>query len=972
MALLLVILTIGNVLCFYFKNSITKFLCPVDYGVGGNVKSAELCRKIAEEGIILLKNDYIEANKRALPLSEDKRKVNIFGWGATNAGFVQVGIGSGSSPIYTTNDKTNKNIKLLEAFETAGYQYNKNVINAYEKFHKSPRRTERGSLEAYRLYEPTIDYFSDELIEDAVEFSDTAIVVVSRISGENCVHDQFLTVGEIPTVQDMLYTEHGLMPTDETRTYLELTRHEEDLIDMCAENFDNVILIVNSTNTMHLNVLETDKIDAAISIGVPGECGALAIPDILWGKVSPSGKLSSTHVYNHTTEASFVNHRKQDSNIQYVEDIYIGYKWYETADAEGFWNSAYAQSKWGITKGYKDVVQFPFGYGLSYTEFEWKVKNVSIPNGGTLNKNSKISFSVTVKNTGEFSGKDVVQIYLNPPYKDGGIEKSASKLLAFFKTPELEPNEEYTETINIDLYDLASYDAYDRNGNNFCGYEIENIPGQYYQIKVMTDAHNLKNCAYNVINYRVVNGGIKFENDPVTSTSVINRFTGDTAYAGVPIDGSNVGAETVYLSRQNFEATFPRTRATTPTNTTLINQGFNFVNNSYNQTLMPITNVESNLRLYTKPDGSYATKEELDSGVGLVANEELFEQLSDYNNDEVWEAFISQMSRKELRRLIENGGFRTEAIESIGKPKAIDKDGPAGINEVALADIYGREEWTVFPGQVTLACTWNLDLAHKMGEAVAKEANDTGINGIYAPNVNLYRSAYHGRNFETYSEDAILSGKFAANVIKGAKSGGMYCYLKHFILAELGVNPYLVKTWATEQNLRENYLRPFELAVKEGEANAIMTSYNCLGATWTGASYPLLTEILRNEWGFKGTVITDYNKVYTALECRDGIRAGNDLWLNPRDYTKYPLSTNNPTDMYCAKRAAKNIIYTYVSTYTYAKKCNPDFKRNFVEQPYPWWIPVLISFDVVTVLGCTAWVVVPIVKQKIKKRKSKA
>ena len=954
MGLLCAALAVGNYFAYTFNGIITDFLCGTGtvLGAGALAESDELCRAIEEEGIVLLKNDRTYTGQPSLPLSANVDKVNVFGWGATDAGFTQVGVGSGSSPIYPS-----KSVKLLEALTKAGIEYNTEIIDAYKDFNNTPRETDRNTKNVYRLYEPSSAFYTTDMLANAQAFSSTALVVISRISGEN-------TITEVPTVQDQLYTEKGLMATDTTRTYLELTKYEEDLIEMCYDHFDNVVMIVNSSNTMHLNLLDTDLVSSAISVGVVGQSGAAVIPDILWGNKTPSGKLASTHVYDPTMEAAYANHTKQDGQIQYLEDIYVGYKWYETADAEGFWDSSYAKSKWGIENGYEDVVQYPFGFGLSYTEFDWTVSNLSIPSGRTLTKDSKISFDVTVKNVGDVPGKDVVQVYADLPYAKGGIEKSASELVAFFKTPELPADGKtvYTETVTIDLYELASYDAYDKNNNGFAGYEIENVSGKDYKIKIMTDAHTLKDCANNVISYGVPSDGIRFEEDPVTGVSVENRMTGSTAYAGVPIDGSTVGAETKYMSRSDFTGTFPTTHAKTPSNSAKIEQAFEYMNKSYDQTEMPTMGVDSKLRLFKKADGSFASKADLEGGAELVVNEALFEDLSDYESV-TWDLLINQMTASELRDIVENGGFKTQAVASIGKPKALDKDGPAGLNEVITGNYTGKEEWTAFPGEAVLACTWNVELAYQNGLSVAKEANATAINGWYAPTVNLHRSAYNGRNYEAFSEDAFLSGKFAANVIVGAKTGGVYCYLKHFVLSELGVNPVMVKTWITEQNLRENYLKPFEMAVKEGEANAIMSSFNCVGGTWSGASYACLTQILREEWGFRGSVITDYEK--TSMKCKNGVRAGNSLWLNPKATNAYPLSVSDATDMYCAKMAAKDIVYTYVSTYQYAKTHDPEFSIKIADAVAPWWIPVLIGVDVVAVAGF----LVVLLKPAKKKRK---
>ncbi len=948
--LICAILIAGNIICYTFNEVITGFLCGggSTLGTGALAESDELCREIEKEGIVLLKNGNVSAGKKSLPLSADLKKVNVFGWGATDAGFVTIGVGSGSSPIYKEHEVT-----FLGGLKEAGIEYNTEIINAYEDFYKGDldsngnyrREWDRNTAEVYRLYEPSKSWYTRTMMANAQSFSDTALIMISRISGEN-------TSGEVPTTQNRLYTENGKQATDSTRTYLDLTKYEEDLIDLCYENFSNIVLIVNSSNTMHLGDA-VDKVNSVISVGVAGQSGGAAIPQVLWGKdkdgnaVNPSGRLASTHTYEPTTDAAYANHDKASNQIQYLEDIYVGYKWYETADAEGFWDSEFAKNKWGITKGYEDVVQYPFGYGLSYTEFEWEVKNLAISNGATLSKDSKITFDVSVKNVGTMPGKDVIEVYANLPYKKGGIEKSASKLVAFFKTPELPADNKtwYTETVTVDLYELASYDCYDKNDNKFFGYEMEYVEGKDYQIKIMTDAHTLKDCATNVINYKVPTSGIKFETDPVTGVKVENRLTGDTAYAGVPIDGSTVGAETKYLTRNDFAGTFPVSHAKTPSNSTLINQAAAYLNPVYNQDTMPVTGVENNLRLFKNKDGSNPTSSQL-GGKEIEINEELAADLADYDST-TWEAFINQMTPTELDTLTD-GKFETKAIVSIGKVKILDRDGPAGINEVILGHFNGKENWTAFPGEVVIACTWNVELAYQLGLSVGKEGQNTSISGWYAPTANLYRSAYNGRNYESYSEDGFLSGKFASKQILGAKTSGMYCYMKHFVLSELGVNPLLVKTWITEQNLRENYLKPFEIAVKEGEANAIMSSFNSVGGVWAGANYATLTQILRNEWGFKGSVITDYVK--TGMTGKLGIRAGNDLWLGTSG-----LSTSDPTEMYCAKMAAKNILYTYVSTYQFAKNNDPEFTVKLADAVYPWWIPLLIGIDVVAVLGCGVW-----------------
>ena len=723
---------------------------------------------------------------------------------------------------------------------------------------------------------------------------------------------------------------------------------------------------------MHLNCLNDSKVDSAIYVGLTGQSMAAAIPEVLWGYtkdkegnktlVSPSGKVTDLYSYEPNTSPSFANHVKDNNHIQYLEDIYYGYKWYETADAEGYWDNI--DNQWG--KGYDGVVQYPFGYGLSYTDFKWEITKLSLDEGSELTKYSEISVEVAVTNIGNYPGKDVVELYVTPPYYEGGIEKAHVNLMAFAKTILLHPNQTQYLTLSFDTYDMASYDCYDKNNNGNARYELDK---GIYQVKLMTDSHNLKKCEANsltiennIIEYYVGTDGIHYNMDPSTKQIVKNRMTGDTAYSGVPIDGSTVGAETSYLSRKDNFANFPTSHAKAPTNSSMVNQAATYFNNIYDDATMPTTGVDSGLRLVTKEDGSPASEDDLNgkTGAKLVINEELFKDLANYNSA-TWDTLLDQMSLDELKNLVENSGFKIPAATSIGKPKVLDTDGPAGFNSNVLSvDNNAASQWTAYPSQTLIGCSWDQQIAYRMGLSMGVEAQATGISGWYAPGVNLHRSPYTARNFEYYSEDAVLSGKLAAEVIRGAKTNGLYCYLKHYALSEPGQNPSNLNTWVTEQNLRENYLKPFEIAVKEGESNAIMSAFNRIGGNWAGASYPCLTQILRSEWGFKGTVITDYSAggAIGGMNPRQGVRAGNDMWLNPSTTNNNPLDKTNAVDMYCARKAVKNILFTYVDTYVYAQTHDAgDDDRYSVEvgiktvtAVFEWWKPVLFTVDGISVL----------------------
>ena len=928
----------GNVVCYINSGVITNALCGNGVSFEGeNVEKAsalgdELCKEMGKEGIVLLKNGTLStSSKKSLPLDESVTKVNLFGYAATDNGFLLKGIGSGSSTI-----NPDKQVTLLQAFKNANIEYNTEIIDAYNAKNWGSRTSK-----SYELKEASRDFYTNQMLSNAKSFSDTAIIVLSRIGGEN--------MDEIPTEQTLI-TEKG-SETDNTRTYQDTTKYEDDLIRMAHENFKNVIVIVNTCNTMHLGIVDTNNVDSAIYVGLTGQSAATAIPDILWGKVSPSGRVTDTYSYEPDTAPSYANRIKNGGHIQYVEDIYIGYKWYETADKEGYWKDI----KNGYGVGYDGVVQYPFGYGLSYTSFEWEIE--SQPSIDFISKYTTFEYTINVTNTGTVKGRDVVEIYVNPPYKKGEIEKSSSNLVAFAKTAELEPGQTQKLNISFNAYDFASYDAYDKNKNGFTGYELDE--GEY-EVKFMTDAHNLKEMKNNTLKYKVDAGGITYKMDPKTKQFVKNRMTGENAYAETPIDGSTVGAEKQYLSRNDFVSTFPKVHAKTPNNN---GKGSDFINDVYDTNTMPTLGVDSGLRIVTKEDGTSASLADLKgNGTKLVANEELIADLSNYKS-ETWEKLLNQMSADELCRLVEDGGFSTQAIESIGKPKALDTDGPAGFNANVLS-VGGdaKAKWTAYPSETLIGSTWSSEIAYRMGLSMGVEAQATGMSGWYAPGVNLHRSPYTARNYEYYSEDGFISGKLAAEVIRGAKINGLYCYLKHFVLSEPGPNPRGLNTWCTEQNLRENYLKPFEIAVKEGGANAIMSAFNRVGGTWAGASYPCLTQILRTEWGFRGSVITDYSSGdgRGGMNPEQGVKAGNDFWLNPNEgNNKYKLDRTDSTMVTCARTAAKNVIFTYVDTYQYAKTHDAGDDSRYsvevgvrnVESVFAWWIPTLIAIDVVAVLA---------------------
>lgn len=887
-------LVTGNIIGVMFAPMITTYL----FGTGDRngeteeqARSDELCQKIAEEGIVLLKNQ-----DNALPL--ETKDLNVFGWSSTDQGFLLSGIGSGSSTI-----SDDKKVSLLNGLEKDGFNINQDLVKFYNDYDSSTFSFATGNSKRMNLIEPSISEYSDELIDGARNFSDTALVVISRVAGEN--------VGEIPTTQKK---SHG-QAEDKTRNYLHISKEEEQLLNMVEDNFDNVVVIINSTNAMELGFLNDANIDAALNVGVTGQSGALAIGKVLDGTVNPSGHLTDTFAYDYTKEPSFQNYIRNGNNIQYLENIYFGYKWYETADVQGYFNNE--SNEYG--DGYEAMVQYPFGYGLSYTTFKWKLINSSIKDAATIDKDAKIELTFSCTNTGDVAGKDVMEIFYTAPYIKNGIEKSAVNLIDFIKTDTIEPGEtESNLTVTLDLYNMASFDSYDKNNNGKTTWELD---AGDYQIKFMDDSHNLKKMNQNVLNFKLAST-ITYDTDPVTGTKVTDLFTGDDAYSGVPLDGSTAYKNPLpYLSRSDFNTTFPT--ASGDVISSEISKANNYTATEYEQTEMPVTDTVDGepLLLVTKENGSKATEAELkgEGNASLVYNKELLTTIGNNYNAPELDQLINQMNTTELAKLVEDSGFQTKAIESIGKPKLDEFDGPAGFNTTTQTGDKNTGTWTAFPNETLLGQTWSKAIANAMGINMAQEGQATNLSGWYAPGVNLHRTAFNARNYEYYSEDPVLSGFMAANVIEGAKANGLHCYLKHFSLSEPGVNARNLNTWLTEQNYRENYLKPFEIAVKKGGANAIMSAFNSVGGVWAGANYAQNVQILRNEWGFRGTVITDWSDGSGNMNCQMGVRAGNDMWLNPNDgHNSSKLDMSNPTNVYCAKIAAKNIVYTFANTYAYA------------------------------------------------------
>ena len=948
------ILSIANSVAFKFQGQIDLYLSKSDVTYDGQkvteslTQGKELAEEICQNGNVLLKNE----NTLPLEVADDKNNftANIFGWGASDNGFMYQG--GGSSEGGYSADK----ISLYDAFRNYGFEINETLAAKYNAL--SYRRegspdTNQHSL-YYRTYEPDESFYSDELMSEAKDFSDVAIVVLSRRATEG---------DDLPKCN---YDENG--NADNTRNYLSLSAREEIMMKKVTEHFEKVIVLINSSAPMEMGFLNNPKIGAALYIGYPGYYGTLAIPEILAGEINPSGHLTDTAAYDLKTNPTYVNSGPDATIVyggkggrykDYCEGIYSGYKWYETADDEGYWKDETRESYGTTLTGYDAVVQFPFGYGQSYTTFDWILKSVTDSEGKVVTENSTLkvddtlTFNVWVENTGEWDGKDVVQLYFSAPYTVGGIEKSAVQLAGFAKTSLLEPGLGQELEISVKVSDMASYDAYDSNDNGFMGYELD---GGKYSLSLRTDAHTVKESSGNQMSYiyQVPEEGYKIENDATTGHKVENRFTTykneksgaeSTCYEpqslyNMSIDGNdsdpdyNQGIK--YLTRADFKGTFPERTAQRSLSSKMYDNLFKVHD--------PLSDPKDEMPTVS----SKATSWTLDDVKGLAYE------------DEKWDQLISQLSVDEMVKLVSNGGFGTVSIKEINKGKCTDSDGGTGFTSGISTGSEGHA--TKYPAANVIASTWDWKEAYKWGHAIGEEGKALNIQGWYAPGCNVHRSPLGGRNFEYFSEDPLVCGEFVAYTVKGCTENGVYAYMKHFAGNDTdeGRNGQFI--WMNEQSLRENWAKPAEIATKVGKANAMMVSVDRIGGVRATGSYALLTSLLRDEWGFRGSCITDYYQSGNVNDLDEGIRAGNDLALLPGTDNSLIQDAKNPsaTTVIALQKSAHNILYTYIDTIYRTEKytgidMNETIGQRTEDTSGRWWRPVLYTLDGVLGAGLVCW-----------------
>lgn len=819
-----------------------------------NEEAAEVAEEIMEDGIVLLKNESL------LPLNETK-KLNIFGWESINPAYGGAGSG-GINDLYDI-------VSLNQGLENAGFSINQELVDFYNNYGAdNPEMSIQ--KQSWTLPEPLVDTYSDELIKSAKEYSDVAVVVLSRKAGEG--HND-IPMDVRKAAYDNNSDEYDDFPEGEH--YLQLSQTERDMVDMVCSNFDNVIVVYNGANQFELGFAdEYPQIKSVVWCPGTGNVGFNALGKVFSGEVNPSGKTPDTFIYDMTTAPWWNNAEKTEyTNLadmavegmnagtaqvyapaftNYVEGIYVGYKYYETAAQEG-------------AIDYDKTVQYPFGYGLSYTEFEQKM-------GELEEKDGQISVDVEVTNTGDVAGKDVVEVYYKPPYTNGGIEKSSANLIEFAKTDLLQPGESQTVTVTFSIEDMASYDE-----NNAKAYVLEK--GNYV-ISINSDSHTvLDQKTYTADKDVVYKGENKRTSDDTAATNVFEDAKGDVTYLSRADHFANYEEATAapasaelgepYVSEYHLNSNFDKT--------TYLND----------EDVMPTTGADNGLTLADMRDADY--------------------------DDPRWEKLLDQLTVDEMANMIAMAGYQTAAMDSVGKVATLDFDGPAAINNnfTGVGSIG-------FPIEVVVASTWNKELAQAWGECMGKISQEMGAEGWYAPGMNTHRTAFGARNYEYFSEDGVLAGNMGAKAVEGARKYGVYSYIKHFALYE--GNAKMVSVWSNEQAIREIYLKPFEISVKQGGANAVMVSWSFLGDKWTGESSNLMNTVLRDEWGFRGMALTDFfrNNGHGFMNADAALANGVDAMLSTFNGEENNVANpQHPTAVLQMRNACKNVMYTVVSSWAY-------------------------------------------------------
>ncbi len=912
-AVLAVLVGVNMILTGPLATILTLATTPVqEISAEAEANAEELGQTIAEEGIVLLQNE-----EDVLPLSDST--LNVFGWASAYP--VYGGTGSGAlSDAYHIVD-------MMEGLSNAGIGTNSDLTEFYQEYKSDVYEGARPGVgmweQDWTLPEPPVDTYPQDLIDGAKEFSDTAAIVLARSGGEHI---------DLPRdMEGMNYTDNGDYPDfPEGTHYLEPSQTEYDMIEMVCENFENVVLIYNGANTMEMGfVRDYPQIKSVVWVPGTGQNGFNGLGEILAGTVNPSGRAADTFVadltatptwntfdaFTYTNMEEFVGPADDPYMpgntphfINYSEGIYVGYKFYETAAEEGLID-------------YDESVVYPFGSGLSYTSFTQEMGKISESNG-------TISFDVTVTNTGSVAGKDVVEVYYEPPYTNGGIEKASANLVAFEKTGMLEPDASETVTVSFSVEDMASFDTYGAGA-----YVLEEGD---YTISINQDSHNRMDSQTYMVDDTVTYGEDNARSTDETAATVQFGFAEE--------------ADHIYLSRADSFANYEEATAR-PESTEMAEEDKAVFTNNGNWTpeedpdiTMPTTGANNGLTLADLREKDY--------------------------DDPQWEELLDQLTVEEMVEMVALGGYQTLAAPSVGKLATTDCDGPASIN-----NSFTGQGSIGFPCGVMIANTWNKEIAYEFGDAIGQMAEDMGVSGWYAPAMNMHRNAFSGRNFEYYSEDSLLSGKVASQAMQGSWAHGVYAYIKHFAMNEMETNRWgMLTTWSTEQAIREIYLKPFEICVKEanetGTITAVMSSYNYIGTQWAGACNALLNTVLRDEWGYDGFVLTDYFANFYYMDATRSIyNGGNSCLINQNQTSNYvDISYTEPdasdaTTISHLREAVHGILYVTGNSRAHT----PENIEKAGGRPV--WMTIMIVVDVLIVLLLLAFEFF-IVRRGYQKRKN--
>lgn len=891
-----------------------------------------IAQAIEEEGAVLLENNG------TLPLDTATRKINLLGY--TSVAPVYGGTGSGGSS-YTAN-----RTDFVSAFTQAGFEVNPALVTLYNSNADSGENTFTvdfsinelpATQELASAMGTDFKYTGDCSFEAMQEYSDTAVIVFSRKGGEG---------NDLPTIM----TEYTSYAPDQEKHYLELNSAELSLVDRAKETFGTVIILINSGNAMEMGFVDgasqgapgaTGDIDAALWIGDPGDVGTKGVVNLLTGAVNPSGRTPDIYPYAVETTPSYYNFDTYEYTnshecfaafeshpaylVEYQEGIYVGYRYYETRESYDY-TSREGEQFTGLS--YDDVVQYPFGYGLSYTTFEWDVEAAA---PGIITETDTLKFNVTVTNTGSTAGKDVVELYYAAPYYSAaqggsGIQKAGAVLGGFAKTNLLEPGQSETVTIELPVERMASYDDlryYSANGS----YVLE--AGEY-AVSLRIDSHHVKdNASYT---YTLDQNVVYADQGSAANSRYVGKRSTDLVTAENHFD--DVAGDIAYLSRDNWEIVGGSSKEATAEqleafrNALVIDESF----------------VDSS-----------DTAPTLGAKNGIV----LKDMKGLAYDDAKWSDFLDQLTLQDMYNMLGANGWGSAEAPSIGKPQTYDMDGPSALSYVFDAFMGTCTYETVsYPCQTLLAASWNVDLADAYGEAISKEGEAWDISGWYAPGLNTHRTPFLGRNFEYYSEDGFLAGSMATRIIARAEENGMYCYMKHFALNERETwRHYGLCTWASEQAIRELYFVPFEMAVKEGGSTAVMSSYNNLGTTWAGASHALLTDVLRNEWGFVGTVLTDNNEEHGFMDVEQTVLAGGTSLLYGWGVKTFDTLSKTASGQLKMREAAHQYLYTIANSYA-----------TEITSPTPAWrLPAILGSAALYALAIAGIIVITL---RVKKNKA--